>query len=395
MNQPNVKIGLEVFLKQPPQVLRGVRIGLLLNQASLDSNLKLSCDAIADRFPGQLKCLFSPQHGIWGEQQANMIETQHGYYQPLGLPVYSLYSETRRPTDAMLGEIDCLVIDLQDVGTRVYTFIWTMLEVLKACHQTDKSVVILDRPNPIGGLVSEGAILQSDYLSFVGGASIPLRHALTMAELAQWLKAKFRLEVDLHCVPMQGWQRWMWMDQTGLRWIWPSPNMPSLSTALVYPGQVLLEGVNLSEGRGTTRPFEVVGAPFIDTRQWLSALEPFGIQGVRFLPTRFQPTFDKFSKQSCEGLDLQILDRDAFRSVSMTIALIATAAKHFPEFRWLEPPYEYEQIKPPIDILYGSDQLRKQVKDYCHCRINEDELLRSCQLDQATWQREVAPYQLY
>lgn len=395
MSQSAVKIGLEVLLEQPLQVVTDARVGLLMNQASVDRELRLSCDVFADRFPGQLKCLFSPQHGIWGQQQANMIETGHGFYQPLSLPVHSLYSETRRPTDSMLEEIDCIVVDLQDVGTRVYTFAWTLLEVLRACHRTGKSVVVLDRPNPIGGLVSEGAVLDPNYLSFVGGASIPLRHALTMAELAQWMKAKFHLQVELHCVPMQGWQRWMWMDQTGRRWIWPSPNMPSLSTATVYPGQVLLEGVNLSEARGTTRPFELVGAPFINAGQWQSALDSFDLEGVRFLPTRFQPTFDKFSGQSCEGLDIQVLDRGAFRSVSMTIALIASAAKLFPEFRWLEPPYEYERIKPPIDILYGSDRLRILIEAYRAGQAGQAELLQLSEHDQSVWQLETADFRLY
>lgn len=390
-----MRIGLERLIQNPPDFMGGKRLGLLMNQASVDSDFRLACDSLAERFPGQLKCLFSPQHGIWGEQQANMIETSHGIYPPLGIPVYSLYSQTRRPTREMLEELDCVVIDLQDVGTRVYTFIWTMLEVLKACAQAGKMVVVLDRPNPLGGEVIEGCPLEIEFASFVGGASIPLRHGLTIAELASLFRQEFEINVELHWVAMEGWDRGSMFQETERSWLWPSPNMPTLATAIVYPGQVLLEGVNLSEGRGTTRPFEVVGAPFVDASHWLELLDGFPIEGARFLATRFQPTFDKWAGKSCQGIDIQVMDPRRFRSVTMTVALIATAAKLFPEFEWLSPPYEYEYVKPPIDILYGSDRLRLAVEAYQRNDMSHQELLQLVEWDQADWFSRTQPHRLY
>lgn len=223
-----------------------------MNQASVNHDFRYACDLLDQRFPGQLRVLLSPQHGFWGEQQANMVESAHTQYAPLNLPVFSLYAESRRPTDIMLTDIDCLVIDLQDVGTRVYTFIWTMLECLRGCAQNNVRVVVLDRPNPLGGEVVEGPVLDNSFRSFVGGSEIPLRHGLTIGELAQLLNTEEHIDAELTVVPMSGWDRSMLFPQTGLSWVPPSPNMPRWQTALLYPGQVLLEGTSLSEGRGTT-----------------------------------------------------------------------------------------------------------------------------------------------
>jgi uncharacterized protein YbbC (DUF1343 family) len=390
------KIGLERLNEPDIQAKMGNRkIGLLINQASVDRQLNFAVDIVRQRFPNQLRCVFSPQHGIWGEQQANMLETPHGRLDSLGIPVYSLYSETRRPKPHMIGDIDCIIIDLQDVGTRVYTFIWTMLEVLRACEAENKTVVVLDRPNPIGGEVFEGPPLQDNYLSFVGGASIPLRHGLTMAELALLFRDELNIKVDLQVVPMTGWTRNQSFSATGRHWLWPSPNMPTLTTTQLYPGQVLLEGCNLSEGRGTTRPFELIGATFIDARRWLNSLDEFPMPGVRLLPTRFQPTFDKWNGQSCQGLDIQIVDSSQVRSVGVTVSLLATAAKLFPEFAWLEPPYEYEYHKPPIDILFGSDQLRQSISQFASGQSSSSQLLKVIDWDQTSWQSRIAPYLLY
>lgn len=354
--------GLERWIElSPPSP--SARIGLLFNQASVTSDFELSAEYLAHKCPKQLTALFSPQHGVWGEQQANMIESDHSWYEPLQLPIYSLYSETRRPTSSMLDEIDILAIDLQDVGTRVYTFVWSLLECLRACAKSEKKVVVLDRPNPLGGEVVEGPILGSGFESFVGGAPIELRHGLTMGELAGFLCRTHGLDVDLEVIPMPSWKRQLWARENwpcaSPAWIWPSPNMPSLSTTIVYPGQVLLEGMNLSEGRGTTRPFEVVGAPFIDSGDWLAEVSQWELPGVRLVPTRFQPTFDKFAGQSCHGLDLQVTDPGLFRSVETTVALLASATALWPEqVSLLPPPYEYEREKPPLDILWGNAQLR-------------------------------------
>lgn len=390
-----VKIGLERILEQTPPFLQGKRLGLLMNQASVDSKLRLACDQIAEKFPGQLTCLFSPQHGIWGQQQANMIETAHGQHQALGIPIFSLYSETRRPTTSMLDQLDVVLIDLQDVGTRVYTFVWTMLEVMKACADAGKSVVILDRPNPLGGVAVEGNPLEPGFTSFVGGASIPLRHGLTMAELARLFQREFALNLELHLVPMQGWKREWRFEQTGRRWLWPSPNLPTLATVGVYPGQVLLEGTNLSEGRGTTRPFELAGGPFLESDRWIRELTRFGLPGVRFLPTRFQPTFDKWQGQSCQGVDIQVTDPALFRPVRTTAALIASAASLFPEFQWLSPPYEYEQHLPPIDILFGSEMLRRGVEAYRTKEIGAREFFQRLDREPADWKGRQAACRIY
>jgi uncharacterized protein YbbC (DUF1343 family) len=359
MTRPSIRIGLERCLEEPPPHLRGAKFGLLMNQASLNHECRYACDLFAERFPGQLAALFTPQHGLWCEQQANMLETAHGWHEPLQLPIYSLYSESRRPTAEMLRGLECLVVDLQDVGTRVYTFAWTLLECMQACTEAKIPLIVLDRPNPIGGTVAEGPLLLPQFKSFVGGVCIPLRHGLTLGELAQLFLAEADYKVDLTVVAMDGWQRDMLFNDTGRIWVPPSPNMPRLETALLYPGQVMLEGTNLSEGRGTTIPFECVGAPFIDpyllARELTAQVHP----GIAIRPIRFVPTFDKWRGESCGGIGISINQPSEVRSVQFTVDLLATVSRLYPEeFRWLPPPYEYEYNLPPIDILYGSSELR-------------------------------------
>lgn len=359
MNRPPVRIGLERCLDELPPPMRGAKFGLLMNQASLNHECRYACDLLAERFPGQLAALFSPQHGLWCEQQANMIETAHGWYEPLRLPIYSLYSESRRPTAEMLRGLECFVVDLQDVGTRVYTFAWTLLECMQACAEARIPLVVLDRPNPIGGEVAEGPLLLPQFKSFVGGACIPLRHGLTLGELARLFLAEEYIDVDLTVVPMQGWRRDMLFADTGRIWVPPSPNMQRLETTLLYPGQVMLEGTNLSEGRGTTLPFEIVGAPFIDPFLLARELTASAHPGIAIRPIRFVPTFDKWAGQSCGGIGITIPKPTEVRSVQFTVDLFATVSRLYPEaFQWLPPPYEYEYVHPPIDILYGSSQLR-------------------------------------
>lgn len=375
--------------------LSGQRIGVVMNTASVDHDLRLACDSIAKRWPGQVTCVFSPQHGIWGEQQANMIESEHSSYAPLNIPVYSLYSETRCPTPEMLDEIDCLVIDLQDVGTRVYTFIWTLYECLKACACHQKKVVVLDRPNPLGGEVCEGPILLPEYRSFVGLAEIPLRHGLTICELAQLFVQELNLDLELHCVPMTGWRRCYYFDDLNRNWIWPSPNMQTPTTSYVYPGQVLLEGTNLSEGRGTTRPFEVVGAPYLDPDQWCQELSRYEFPGLVLRPCRFQPTFDKWAGQSCGGIDIQVRDVTQVRSVELTVAIIVSAARLAGEqFAWLPPPYEYEFEKQPIDILFGNPRLR-QVADTARLQEDASDMASLLEWDEPSWRHRIDQVLLY
>lgn len=359
------QLGLERCLQTAPDWLQqGARFGLLFNQASVDGEFRYAHQLLDGRYPGQLKKLFSPQHGLWGEQQANMIETPHALCEQLGLPIYSLYSEVRRPTAEMLADLDVLVVDLQDVGCRIYTFIWTLLECLHACAEADVRVLILDRPNPLGGLKIEGPPLDAAYRSFVGGAEIPMRHGLTIGECGRWLRTRFEISVPLEVVPVDAWDPSDTFPHWGREWLCPSPNLPAYESTRVYPGQVLLEGTNLSEGRGTTRPFEQLGAPFVDSHQWLQALEACELPGVVFRETRFVPTFDKWKNESCQGLFLHVTDETQFDSYRTTVALLRTAFQLWPQsLEWLDPPYEYETRLPPIDILSGSDRLRRFVTD--------------------------------
>lgn len=359
-----VRSGLEVFLDVHTRSVDGLRLGLLCNQASVSSRLDSAVDLLSQRFGPRLTAIFTPQHGLWGEEQANMIETGHATHARLGIPVFSLYSETRAPTAEMLDGIDCLVVDLQDVGTRVYTFIWTLLACMRACEQAGKRVLVLDRPNPLGGLVSEGPLLVDGYQSFVGNSLIPLRHGLTMAELARLFHARHTPALELECIAMQGWSREQYFPATGLPWVWPSPNMQRFETAVVYPGQVLLEGTNLSEGRGTTLPFEVAGAPYVeDPERLCAALARYQLPGVILRPLRFRPVFDKWSGQSCGGLQIHVIDARQVRSVALTLALLHEVRQQAAEqCSWLPPPYEYEFDKQPIDILLGSPAVRHSLE---------------------------------
>ena len=393
---PQVKFGLEICA-QRPQLLGDERrrYGVLMNHASVDSHLRLSCDVLHDVLADRLTAILSPQHGLWGLEQANMIESDHTRYAPLDLPVYSLYCETRRPTAQMLESFDCLIIDLQDVGTRVYTFAWTMLECLHACAEANKSVVVLDRPNPIGGIQIEGPTLSDDFRSFVGGAAIPLRHGLTMAELARLFVREQSLDVELTCVAMDGWRREMLFAETQRHWVWPSPNMPTVQTATVYPGGVLLEGTNLSEGRGTTRPFELVGGPFLDPQALVSELQSTEHPGLQMRPANFRPVADNWAGEPCGGVELHVVDADAVRSVQTFAQIIAAAARQAPhQFQWLSPPYEYENVKMPIDILFGNSDLRTAVDSHTEFNLSDIGVAPDASYE-ASWWRRAAPALLY
>lgn len=373
-----VRPGLEVFLEGRAAELDGQRIGLLCNQASVDSQLRSAVDLFSARYGQRLTAIFTPQHGLWGEEQANMIETGHGTHRELGIPIYSLYSETRRPTPRMLADIDCLVVDLQDVGTRVYTFIWTLLACMEACAEAQLPLWVLDRPNPLGGEICEGPLLAAGLESFVGNSLIPLRHGLTIAELAQLFHRRHTPGLQLTCVTLEGWKRPHLFPETGLPWVWPSPNMQRFETSVVYPGQVLLEGTNLSEGRGTTLPFEVCGAPYLSGEAWCQALKEFEFPGIKLRPLRFRPVFDKWSGDSCGGLQIHVLEPRAVRSVALTIALMHTAATlAADDFQFLPPPYEYEFEKLPIDILLGDARLRQALQSHqLHDTTSIDAALR-------------------
>jgi uncharacterized protein YbbC (DUF1343 family) len=387
-------VGLDVCTNQPPMRLADKRLGLLMNQASVDAEVRPASDVIESVFPGQLAALFSPQHGPGGTQQANMIETPHGLDPQSGLPIYSLYSETRRPTREMLQQIDCLVIDLQDVGVRVYTYIWTVVECLKAAAEVGLSVLILDRPNPLGGEQVEGPLLEPGFESFVGGAAIPMRHALTIGELARFLNRELAIDAELEVIPLPHWSPGQLFPQLHRCWIPPSPNLPYFDSALVYPGQVLLEGTNLSEGRGTARPFEVLGAPWVDAELLHEAVSQLELPGVEVSTTQFVPTFDKCLGQDCQGLSLQVTDASLFRPYKTTARILSVIRQMWPDqFQWLSPPYEYEHEKMPIDIISGSCRLREELDDGSD---NEPAALECLlELDEAAWWDRVAESLLY
>ena len=309
MPPAKVKTGLDVLIDSRCALLRGERVGLLCHPASVDGRLRHAAPLLKEN-GADLRRLFGPQHGLRGETQDNMVEWR-GFTDPLtGLPVHSLYGDHRKPTAGMLDGIDVLVVDLQDVGARYYTFVWTLLLCLEACAETGKRVVVLDRPNPLGG-DREGNVLDPAWRSFVGLAPIPMRHGLTIGELALCFRDFFDLLVELVVVPMAGWRPGMYFDETGLPWVMPSPNMPTLDTAVVYPGMCLLEGTELSEGRGTTRPFEICGAPYIDPYRFAAAMMSHRLPGCVFRPLHFEPTFQKYAGELCGGVQIHVTDRNA------------------------------------------------------------------------------------
>jgi len=354
-----VTTGLERVLREPELLARSGNLALLYNQASVNSALLPAADLLNRAFPGRLKVLFGPQHGFAGTEQANMLETGHGVHPYLGIPVYSLYSEIRKPTAPMLENLDTVLVDIQDVGTRVYTYATTVMHVMEACAEAGLGVVILDRPNPIGGREVEGNLLDPEYSSFVGPHPIPMRHGLTPGELMQLYNEEYNIGCRLSVVPMSGWDRNSYFDETGLPWVLPSPNMPWVETALVYPGQVILEGTNVSEGRGTTRPFEIFGAPYLEPKKLLEIVERDALTGIALRETGFVPTFDKWAEQICNGFQIHILDRKAYRPYRCSLALISAMVKLHPnEFQWTQPPYEYVSDKLPVDIIIGDAGVR-------------------------------------
>ena len=353
-----VKLGSERLLASG--MLRGKRVGVVANPASLDASLRHVVEAVAAQPGVTLGAVFGPQHGARCDVQDNMVETGHGRDEARRVPVYSLYSETREPTAQMLEGLDALVIDLQDVGTRIYTYVYTMANCLRAARKRGLKVYLCDRPNPIGGEAVEGPMLRAGFESFVGQFPIPMRHGMTIGELARLFNERFGLGADLEVVPMEGWRRAQWFDETGLTFVLTSPNMPTLDSATVFPGTVLYEGTNLSEGRGTTRPFELVGAPWVaDPERLARRLNGLKLPGAFFRPIHFEPTFQKHAKQVCGGCQIHVLDRRAFRPVQTGVAVLLELRREGEgRFQWRAPPYEYEERLMPIDILAGSDQLR-------------------------------------
>ncbi len=339
-----------------PREFRGARLGALLHPASINCQFEHT-SALLEHEKGKLwrlRALFGPQHGYRGETQDNMIEWRSYKHPRLGIPVHSLYGEHREPTPEMLHDVDVLLIDLQDIGSRYYTFIWTMYLAMEACERAGLPVLVLDRPNPINGVTTEGPLLKIEYRSFVGLHPLPARHGKTMGELAMLFRDEAFPDCALTVLPMENWERRMWFDQTELPWVLPSPNMPTLATATVYPGMCLLEGTNVSEGRGTTRPFEIFGAPWVNPDALASELNSLRLPGAYFRAIFFQPTFHKFAGQLCGGVHLHVIERDSFSPFHTGLKVIRCLRRMYANyFQWKPPPYEYEYQRLPIEVLLG------------------------------------------
>src|SRR5450759_1339027 len=366
--------GLESILNEFPAKLKGKKIGILCHAASVTRDFKHISDIFFNRNDCKLAALFGPQHGIHGQTQDNMIEWHSQRHPIFDIPLYSLYGKDRKPTPEMLNGIDALLIDLQDVGARLYTYIWTVKLCMEACSEAGIPIWLLDRPNPIGRLPFDGPILKMEYFTFVGGASIPLCHRMTIGEMAILIKENYYPVCDLNVVKMKNWNRSSLFSDTGLPWVLPSPNIPTIQTALVYPGTVLIEALNLSEGRGTTIPFELFGAPFINTERLKKNLDSRHIEGCAFRPHDFIPTFHKFSGELCYGFQIHITDIDRFKPVVSALelfdAIIETTEPDALKFKL--PPYEYEYKLMPFDILSGDSGMRESLISRNNIRIEKE-----------------------
>jgi uncharacterized protein YbbC (DUF1343 family) len=356
--------GLEAILKDFPVILKGKRIGILCHAPSITRDFEHITDLFFHRNDCRLSAIFGPQHGIHGQTQDNMIEWQSQRHPVYGIPLYSLYGEHRKPTQEMLAGIDVLLIDLQDVGARLYTYTWTLKLCIEACSEAGIPILLLDRPNPIGRLPFDGPVLKKEYFTFVGGASIPLCHRMTMGEMALWIKEKYYPQCNLDIVWMKNWKRSSLFSETGLPWVLPSPNMPTEQTAIVYPGTVLIEALNLSEGRGTTIPFQLFGAPFIDSEKLKKNLKARNIVGCAFRTHNFIPTFHKFSGENCNGLQIHITDINAYKPVSTALEIFDAIIETSPvdSLKFNLPPYEYEYNLMPFDILAGDSEMRETLR---------------------------------
>ena len=387
-----IKTGLEVLLESRLDLLDGARVGFIANPASINSRFEHAADLFHQHNRIHLTTLFGPQHGIRGETQDNMIDWQSFRDKHTGLPAYSLYGETRKPTTEMLSDVDTLVFDVQDVGTRVYTFIYTMALAMEAARESGKRFIVLDRPNPINGVQLEGNILEPEFSSFVGMFPIPMRHAMTVGELALMFNREFAIGCDLEVVKMQGWRRSIWYDETGLPWVMPSPNIPTADTTAVYPGSVLFEGAAVSEGRGTTRPFEIIGSPYIEPRALAEEVAKQHLPAVVFRPLHFEPTFHKFAGQLCGGVQIHVTDRGAFKPVITAVAIISAIRRLYPnDFAWRQPPYEYVCDKLPFDVINGSSRLREQIE----AGSPLTEIEKGWQVDLNEFAKQREPFLLY
>jgi uncharacterized protein YbbC (DUF1343 family) len=327
------RTGLDVLLADCPELVRGKRVGVVSNPNGVTARLESIVDALP-RADARLAALFGPEHGIDGAAQAG-VRVGSATDPATGLPVYSLHGETQRPAPEMLAGLDALVYDMQDAGARFYTYLYTMAYCMEAARRAGLPIIVLDRPNPITGVAVEGPVVQPELDSFVGAYGLPMRYGLTIGELARYFNTEGGIGCDLTVVPLAGWRREWWYEQTGLPWVLPSPNLPTVDSCLAFSGTCPLEGTNVSEGRGTTRPFELLGAPFVDAKALAAALNGRDLPGVRFRACHFTPTFSKWQGETCHGVQLHVLDRAAFRPVRTGLEVLAALRRLWPgQFAW-------------------------------------------------------------
>ncbi|MGD0341230.1 MAG: DUF1343 domain-containing protein [Bacteroidales bacterium] len=378
-----VLTGLDIISEKFPSAFYGKRIGVLCHAPSITRRYKHITEIIAERKECTLSAIFGPQHGIYGQTQDNMIEWESNEHPVFKVPLFSLYGKFRKPSPQMFQGIDLLLIDLQDAGTRVYTYIWTIKLCIEACRESGIPVYVLDRPNPIGKLPFDGPILKKEFFTFVGGASIPLCHRMTIGEMSLWIKEKYYPSCDLNIIWMKGWHRHSLYSETGLPWVLPSPNLPTPGSAIVYPGTVLIEGLNISEGRGTTIPFELFGAPFIDAEKLKKNLLDRNIPGCTFRIHNFIPTFNKFCGEKCNGLQIHVTEPEEYFPVAAAMEIISAIIETSPEnsLHFNHPPYEYEKKLIPFDILSGDSGMRKAILNHVPVSVERER-----------WNREIGNF---
>ncbi|MFC7392871.1 exo-beta-N-acetylmuramidase NamZ domain-containing protein [Scopulibacillus cellulosilyticus] len=354
----DIQLGIDRLLNEKKDLLKGKRVGLITNPTGVNQKLESDVDLLFHDPDIKLVALYGPEHGVRGSAQAG--EQVDKYIdEETGLPVYSLYGDTKKPTPEMLKNVDALVFDIQDVGTRYYTYISTMAYAMQAAHENHIPFIVLDRPNPIGGTHVEGPVLDPKYASFVGLYPIPIRHGMTVGELAGYLNKEYHINADLTVVKMKGWKREMSYSDTNLSWVMPSPNMPAEDTALVYPGTGLLEGTNISEGRGTTRPFELMGAPFINGLKLAQHLNDLHLPGVIFRDASFTPTFSKYSGQLVHGVQIHVIDKQTYEPVITGLSIIKTIHDMYPDkFQFSA---EDKNGISQFDRLVGNGWIRKDI----------------------------------
>jgi len=376
-----IKLGLSTLLQEKTHLIENRSIGLITNATGVDEGLRDNVSLLAADSRFNLTALFAPEHGLWGAVQ-DALPVSFAIDERTKVPVYSLYGENRKPTSEMLEDIDILIFDIQDVGSRFYTFISTMMLAMESATQCGVAFIVLDRPNPINGVAVEGNILDPKFASFVGKHPLPVRHGLTVGELALLLSAELKLDLELEVVRIQGFCRDMWYDDTGLHWVLPSPNMPTLTTATLYPGTCFIEGTNISEGRGTTKPFELLGAPWIDAHQFSAELNSLKLPGVKFRPASFTPTFSKYKGELCLGIQTHLLDRNLLKPVEVGLRIIQKAQELYPKhFQW----------RSSFDLLAGCDQIRKKMS----AGIDVGELLNSWEAELSAFMEKRLEYLIY